>query len=123
MDKYQALFSFWSSFGLQAYDQYSVPDGAALPYLTYETATGSIGDVVNLTASLWYRDTGWAAISQKAQEIADYIETMYPMTLPLNTGRLLLTRGRPWSQRMNDPDDDGIRRVVLNVQAEFLTQS
>lgn len=123
MDKYQALHSFWSSFSLPAYDQYSVPDGAKLPYLTYEAATGSIGDVVNLTASLWYRDTGWAAVSQKAQEIADYIESMYPMTLPLDTGRLFLTRGTPWSQRMNDPDDDGIRRVRLNVQAEFLTQS
>ena len=123
MDKHQALFSFWSSFGLPAYDQNTVPDKAPLPRITYEDATGSMGDVINLTASLWYRDTGWAAISQKAQEIADYIESMYPMTLPLNTGRLLLTRGRPWDQRMNDPDDDGIRRVVLNVQAEFLTKS
>lgn len=123
MDKFQALHAFWSSFDLPAYDQYSVPDGAALPYLTYEAATGSIGDVVNLSASLWYRDTGWATISRKAQEIADAIEDLYPPTLQLDTGRLLLVRGTPWAQRMNDPDDDGIRRVVLNVQAEFLTQS
>lgn len=123
MDKFQALHTFWSSFDLPAYDQYTVPDKAKLPYITYETATGSIGDVINLTASLWYRDTGWAEISRKAQEIADVIEGLYPPTLKLDTGRLLLTRGVPWSQRMNDPDDDGIRRVVLNVQAEFLTQS
>lgn len=123
MDKHQALYSFWSSFGLPAYDQYTVPDEAALPYLTYEDVTDSIGNVVNMTASLWYRDSGWEAISRKTQEIADTIEAMYPITLPLDTGRLYLTRGRPWAQRMNEPDDSGVRRVVLNLQAEYLTQS
>lgn len=123
MDKHQALFSFWSSFGLPAYDQYTVPDGATLPYITYEDLTDSLGNVVNMTASLWYRDQSWAAISRKAQEIADAIEAMDPITLPLDTGRLYLTRGTPWAQRMNEPDDSGIRRVVLNLQAEYLTQS
>lgn len=123
MTKEQALYSFWSSFGLPAYDQYTVPPDAVLPYLTYETATGSLDDVVNLTASLWYRDTGWAAISAKAQDIATAIEWMDPPTIQLDTGRLHLVRGNPWAQRMNDPDDDGIRRVVLNLQAEYLTQS
>lgn len=123
MDKHQALYGFWSSFGLPAYDQYTVPDGATLPYITYEDVTDSFGNVVNMTASLWYRDPSWAAISRKAQEIADAIEAMYPITLPLDTGRLYLTRGTPWAQRMNEPDDSGIRRVVLNIQAEYLTQS
>lgn len=123
MDKHQALYGFWSSFGLPAYDQYTVPDGATLPYITYEDVTDSLGNVVNMTASLWYRGPGWAAISRKAQEIADAIEAMDPITLPLDTGRLYLTRGTPWAQRMNEPDDSGIRRVVLNLQAEYLTQS
>lgn len=123
MDKHQALYAFWSSFGIPAYDQYTVPDGAALPYLTYEDSTGSLGDVVNMTASLWYRDQSWTAISRKAQEIADHIQAMDPPALPLDTGRLYLARGNPWAQRMNDPEDSGIRRVVLNLQAEFLTQS
>ena len=123
MDKHQALYGCWSSFGLPAYDQYTVPDGATMPYITYEDVTDSLGNVVNMTASLWYRDPGWAAISRKAQEIADAIEAMDPITLPLDTGRLYLTRGTPWAQRMNEPDDSGIRRVVLNLQAEYLTQS
>lgn len=123
MDKNQALNAFWSSFGMPAYDQLTVPQNAVLPYITYDDIADSIGNIVNMTASLWYRDTGWGAISRKAQEIADYIEDMDPITLDLDTGRLFLTRGSPWTQRMNDPDDDGIRRVVLNIQAEYLTQS
>lgn len=123
MDKHQALETFWSSFGLPAYDQYTVPGDAVLPYLTYEDVTDSIGTVVHMTASLWYRDRSWTAISQKAQEIADAITAMYPITLPLDTGRLYLTRGTPWAQRMIEPDDSGVRRVILNLQAEYLTQS
>lgn len=123
MDKHQALYAFWSSFGIPAYDQYTVPDGAALPYLTYEDITDSLGTVVHMTSSLWYRSPSWTEISRKAQEIADAIEAMYPITIPLDTGRLYLARGTPWAQRMNDPDDGGLRRVVLNLQAEYLTQS
>jgi len=63
MDKAQAINSFWSSFELKAYEQNSVPDGAELPYITYETATDSIENVLPLTASLWYRTTSWAEAS------------------------------------------------------------
>ena len=123
MNKNQALYSFWSSFDLPAYDENTVPADAVLPYITYEDATGSIGNVISLSASLWYRDTSWSAISQKAQDIADHIEEMDPPAIRLDTGRLYLFRGSPWAQRMDEPDDDGIRRVVLNLQAEYLTQS
>ena len=35
MDKQQAIHGFWSSFGITAYDENSVPDDAELPYITY----------------------------------------------------------------------------------------
>lgn len=32
-----------------------------------------------------------------------------------------LKRGSPFAQRMSDPNDDMIRRIYINITAEFLT--
>lgn len=120
MDKAQALHSFWSSFGLDAYDMYTVPTGASMPYITYETSTDSLDGVLNLGASLWFHSMSWAEITQKADEIAARLSNG-GQVLKLDTGYLWVTPGSPFAQRMDDPTDDAIRRIIINVQAEFLT--
>ena len=122
MDKYQAIHDFWSSFALPAYDDYSVPDDPVFPYISYNVVTDSLGNPVFLTASLWYRTYSWEGISMKTEEIARRITEMNPIPLD-NRQYLYLTKGSPFAQRMNDPSDDAIRRVYLNVEAEFLTAS
>lgn len=121
MDKEQALHRFWSSFGLPAYDEYSVPEGVQLPYITYNVATGAIEDIIPLHASLWYRSLSWADVTAKAYEIAQTVAEHGHLILPFDGGRIYLTEGSPFSQRMDDPDDRMIRRIYINLQAEFLT--
>lgn len=120
-DKWQAVHNFWSSFGLMAYDETSVPDDAQMPYITYTVSTGSLETLVLLSASLWYRSPSWAEISQKADQIQKYLAEMYPPTIELDEGRLYLTEGSPFAQRMRDDTDDLVRRIYLNVNAEYLT--
>lgn len=122
MDKAQALQAFWSSFGLPAYASDTVPDTATLPYITYDVSTDSLDYVVNLNASLWYKSMSWAEISQKADEIAEYISTMQPPTLVLKDGRMYITKGSPFAQRMSDEGGADVRRIVLSVNVEFLTK-
>lgn len=121
-DKAQALYQFWSSFGLDAYDESSVPTGSnapKFPYVTYSVVTDNLGNEVGLTASLWYRSSSWAAISQKAEEIARRLENLPPIAI--DGGYMWLKRGSPFAQRMSDPNDDMIRRIYINITAEFLT--
>ena len=120
MNKEQAIQSFWESFDLPAYDETTVPDNATMPYITYSVSTNNIGSFVVLNASLWYRSTSWAAITQKANEIAESIGYGHK-NITLDNGHLFLTLGDPFSQRMEEPNDSMVRRIVLNVQAEFLT--
>lgn len=119
MDKAQALYSFWASFGLQAYDEQTVPDGAQLPYITYETITDNLGNQLPLTGSLWYRSTSWEEISQKALDIAAYLGEG-GVTIGYDGGALWITRGTSFAQRIADPNDDGIRRIHININAEYL---
>lgn len=119
MTKDMALYAFYSSFGLPAYDENTVPDGAELPYITYQFAESDFDNNVMLSASLWYRSTSWAAIQDKADAINDYIGRGGVM-LPFDGGAIWLRRGSPFSQRMDEPSDDSVRRILLNLTAEYV---
>ena len=120
MNKIQALNQLWiNASGLAAYDETSVPDSAALPYLTYETTVDNFGSEVAGTASLWYRSTSWADASQKELEIADYIGRGGRI-VAYEGGAFWIKKANPWAQRMSDASDDMVRRIVLNLSIEFI---
>ncbi len=131
MNKAQALQTFWASFGIPAFDENTVPDTKDIPdrYITYSVATGSMESVVNLTASIWELNThSWQFVEETAETIGRVLEErdfthmgINAPTIPLDEGRLYLTQGQPFSQRMADPGSELTRRIYLNVQAEFLT--
>ena len=122
MNKSQALYSFWSGFQLPAYDENSVPDGTPFPYITYSDMTDSLGNMVALSASIWDRSNSWERITLKAEEIAEKIGKNGYHIMQLDEGYVWLVKGTPFAQRMGDPEDTKIKRIYLNVQAEFLTQ-
>ena len=122
MNKEQALQSFWSGFGLTAYDENSVPSGEnkpSYPYITYNVITGSFGSDLTLTASLWYKSSSWAAITEKANEISRAIG-LGGVILTYDDGAIWIKRGDSFAQRMNDPNDP-IRRIYLNIIAEYIS--
>lgn len=120
MTKEQALHSFWSQFGLKAYDENTVPDNAKLPYITYETQTGSFGDVISLSASLWYLGKSWKDITEKAEQINKKLG-LGGNIISFDDGALWITRGTPFSKRMGD-NNSSVRRIILNIQVEFISQ-
>ena len=117
MDKWQALNTFWNRFDLVAYDENTVPDGAALPYITYMASTGEIDEPIYLTASIWYRSNSWTEVSQKTDEISNYIGGGAGESY--DGGRLWITKSVPFAQRMSEASDNQVRRILLQVNAEF----
>lgn len=119
MDALQALHSFWSGFGLPAYDETSVPDNAVLPYVTYEVSKDDFGNPLTQSASLWYRSSSWADITAKMFEISDFI-TRGGRMIKYDKGAMWIVKGTPFAQRLEEASDETIRRFVLNVLVEFL---
>ena len=122
MDKSQALQSFWSSFGIPAFDENTVPDKdnkPSFPYITYDVVTGSFGDFVAMSGSIWDYGTSWSRITTKMTEIQSEIGRGGKM-MPCDGGAMWIKRGSPFAQRMAD-DNDMIRRIFINVVAEFIT--
>ena len=120
MTKAAAIYQFWSSFGLTAYEENTVPTDAAFPYVTYQLVTDSFDREVAATASLWYRGESWTAINDKTEEISAHIG-LGGKIIKCDGGRIWIKRGQPFAQNMGDESDDLIKRKYLNLTFEFLT--
>ena len=120
MTKAAAIYQFWSSFGLTAYEENTVPTDAVFPYVTYQLVTDSFDREVAATASLWYRGESWTAINAKTEEIAQHIG-LGGVIIKCDGGRIWIKRGQPFAQNMGDESDDLIKRKYLNVTIEYFT--
>ena len=120
MTKAAAIYQFWSSFGLTAYEENTVPTDAAFPYITYQLVTDSFDREVAATASLWYRSESWTAINAKTEEISQKI-SRGGKSMACDGGAIWLKRGQPFAQNMGDESDDLIKRKYINITAEFMT--
>lgn len=118
-NKWQAIHNFWNSFGIPAYDENTVPENAVMPYITYNAVVSSFEEPVLLTGSIWYRTTAWDDISLKADEVYNYLDEY--RIIKIDDGYIFMNKGTPFAQRMSD-EDDSIRRIYINIEAEFFTK-
>jgi len=123
MNKVQAIVDFWQRVsGLMVFDENSVPDEAKMPYLTCEIKTGSFENEIPITASLWYRDTSWEAVSLKAEAISKAIYELRGTAQKIDDGRFRIYEGNtPLCQRLPDDNDDMVKRIVITIMVEFFT--
>lgn len=118
MNRWEAQYSFWSSFGIPAYDASSVPtgdDAPAYPYITYEGIAMPFGSDTIVNASIWTKSFKWT----QANEISDRIEKALPVGIDYDEGRIWIMPEDVFSQNMADPNDDLIRRKLLTVVMHF----
>jgi hypothetical protein len=124
MTKASALYNFFSSFGIEAYEETLVPTGEEapkFPYLTYQLVTDSFDNEVIIPVSLWYRsEASLLALNSKTEEISQRIGRG-GLFLDCDGGKIWIKRGSPFAQTMSDPEDNTIRRKYINITAEFLT--
>ena len=120
MTKAAAIYQFWNSFGLTAYEENTVPTDATFPYITYQLVTDSFYREIPLTASIWYRSESWMAINAKTEEISQKISRGGKI-ISCDGGVIWMKRGQPFAQNMRGESDDLIKRKYLNITAEFMT--
>lgn len=121
MDRWEALFAFWNSFGVEAFEENSVPSGPTnrpdFPYITYEASVSPWNADVLMSASIWTRSTSW----EEADRIADTIEATIKngYTQPYDGGIIWIVPNDPLSKHMGDPDDDMVKRNLFGVRYHF----
>ena len=121
MTKSQALYAFFSGFGIPAYERSRVPESATYPYLTYDYKDAELGELpVALTVDIYYITESNDEPDAKAAAMAAAVGRG-GVTLPCDCGCIWLKRGSPFCQALRDPIDRRINRRYINITAEFLT--
>lgn len=120
MDKQQALNKFWrEATGLTAYEENSVPDGAVLPYCTYQTTLDSLDNAVFTLGHVWDKSLSWERLDALVGAVNAYIGQ--GVILRLDEGRMFVCRGNPFAQRRTDEDTSEIKGYEIQIQIEFFT--
>lgn len=134
MNKQQAYNAFWGGFGVLAFEENSMPDDKIIdeliksgvaaskyPYITYQVLVDDLGHSVFPTASIYDRSTSWEKADTLSNAISSRIQTMN--TIQLDNGRMFITKGSPFAQHMSEDGDLSIKRIILNLGVEFLTET
>lgn len=109
----QALYKFWSGFGLPAYTVNTVPWDAELPYITYSLVETEPLEPATHYAQVWYRGTGNTALLTKADEIKAAIGS--GKRLECDGGAIVLRPSTPPIQLMTG-DEPETRFAYINLQ-------
>lgn len=120
-DKFAAIQDFWSSFDLQAYDENSVPSGdnkPLFPYITYSLSYDTFNHPVSMIANIWTRSSSWGSALRKFAEIEKVIGA--GKYIKCDGGAILIRFGSPIMNRLGDDTDDMIRRLLINITAEYI---
>ena len=92
----KALASFYGGFRIPAYEEYSVPDDAELPYITYTVPQGDAFQSATHQARVWYAtDKGAPSnvqVNAKADEILAAIGR--GVRLPAGQGYVIISNTR-----------------------------
>lgn len=118
LNKFSAQKVYWSSFGFPAYQEQTVPDDVKFPYITYQTASGSLNGVVNVSASVYYKGTSWASIMQEVLQMEKSIDRQVFIDGGIMKVRKPISN---FAQPMPESGDTKIRRMLLTVEIEFLS--
>ena len=116
-DVHQALYKFWSSFGIPAYLSGHVPDNASLPYITFEVGDGEPFSSTFLVAIVWTKDN--ATRAGYLDKIAEAISAD-GSTIALDNGMLAIYRNSGgFMSYYDDPEDKTILGGRVSYQVNF----
>lgn len=121
MTKEGALYNFFNSFGITAYEENTVPSEKEIqwPYLTYQVVTDDLdGNGALMTMQLFYRSDSWLLINAKADEISKTISD--GKRLSCDDGYIMIYKSSPFSQN-RAAEEKNIRAKVINITADYIT--
>lgn len=116
----QALYEFFTRFGIPAYPTNSVPDTTEFPWLTYEAKVGNAMDsALSCAVNLYYHTDSEAVPNAKAKEISDAIGLGGKMLLH-DEGAIWIKRAEPWLTPLVNEADSAIKQRQLMLSLEFI---
>lgn len=124
MKKWEAIYSFFSSFNVPAFEENSVPTGSEkpnYPYIVYELNQGGFDANADNALSFSIIDKNYSFVPsyELMQEIADSIGD--GKIYEIDNGYLKIKQGSPWAQNQREPNDNTVRRLYSVILVTYYT--
>lgn len=125
---HKALYRFWSGFSLDgaslsAYLSGHVPDGAALPYITFDVADGDSFAASILTAIVWLKAESGVNVNAQRAQVLDQIARAIPaegVLLQYSGGTIRLDRNPAnFQSYYDDPEDASVIGGRTSYEVRF----
>jgi hypothetical protein len=126
-DKAEALYNFWSQFGIKAYPSVMVPNEAlkdliniGTPYLTYDIVLGEFEDNCYMTGQIYYNvlKQGINPLVREQEYITNALKRG-GMTIRYSDGLMRVNLASPGAQIINT-EKDAIKKCVINIVVEYM---
>ena len=121
MDRWEAQYAFWASFGVPAYEENSVPDRGEIsyPYITFQKVLTPFYGRTVVNPSVWTRSPSWAEADALALSIFERTDGGgAPISFDGGSIQAYADENN-FAQSMGDPEDDLIKRYRLSVILDF----
>ena len=118
MTRNEAIHNFWSSFGMPAFRDTSVPHDTPFPYLTYQYSTGAFGKTVSLTVRMWFYTESEALPDGYAERLEKALNRGGAKVV-YDNGAVVFSRGNPFCIAQNGQDDNNLKLRYFNINAVF----
>ena len=124
MNRREALHNFWSSFGVEAYEQNQVPMDSkgepqvSFPYITYESKVAGWDEPLTLSVTIWDDTGNRRRLDRISRTIEDFIRPELNVSYDRGMYRIWIGN-TPFSQDDGDPDPK-ILKTILTINIEFM---
>lgn len=121
MNKYQALYQWFNSFGIPFYVDTNVPSENEItyPYGTYQNVMGGWLDEASITVRVYDRSDSESPINKLSDKIRDALFDGGHMIL-CDEGAMHVSMGSPFCQALSDSEDSTIKSRYINLNIEYL---
>lgn len=109
-----ALKTFFSGFGLPAFQEGTIPEGTQLPYITYSLSAPEWDQKASMYARVWDRTKSNTGIIRKADQITAAIGIR--KRIKFDGGYLVIWPESPTIQIQEDGD---VRYAYINLSANY----
>lgn len=117
MNRYEAQYQFWASFGFPVYEANHriKEDERRYPYITYEAVSAPFDNNQVINVNIWTRSESYAQVNAIAENIQRRFENERTI-IRYNGNRYIWYTAEPnFIQTFGDPDDDAVKRIVITL--------
>lgn len=102
-----------------AFQENNVPSGTIMPYITYQMIDTDNREKSTMQVNVWSKSSSYKELYSIVDKIENSIGEGALINFGEGRGGIILHKGLPFAQNINDPDSPTIKRAIINLEVQI----